>query len=85
MSAVPQSEATPLFQPLYRQIAGLITRSLDGGEWQPGQAIPSELPKGIDAPVPSRWPAAISVPAAVERTLFVSTNRSVCADGSATT
>jgi GntR family transcriptional regulator len=43
MSAVPQFEATPLFQPLYRQIAGLITRSLDGGEWQPGQAIPSEL------------------------------------------
>jgi GntR family transcriptional regulator len=43
MSAVPQAEATPLFQPLYRQIAGLITKSLDGGEWQPGQAIPSEL------------------------------------------
>ncbi len=43
MSAVPSSEATPLFQPLYRQIAELITRSLDGGEWQPGQAIPSEL------------------------------------------
>ena len=43
MSAVPQSDATPLFQPLYRQIAELITKSLDGGEWQPGQAIPSEL------------------------------------------
>ncbi len=43
MSAVPQPEGTPLFQPLYRQIAGLITRSLDGGEWHPGQAIPSEL------------------------------------------
>jgi GntR family transcriptional regulator len=43
MSAVPHSEGTPLFQPLYRQIAGLITRSLDSGEWQPGQAIPSEL------------------------------------------
>jgi GntR family transcriptional regulator len=43
MSAVPQPEGTPLFQPLYRQIAALITRSLDGGEWQPGQAIPSEL------------------------------------------
>ena len=40
MSAVPD---TPLFQPLYRQIAGLITRSLDGGEWKPGEAIPSEL------------------------------------------
>ena len=40
MSAVPE---TPLFQPLYRQIAELITRGLDSGEWQPGQAIPSEL------------------------------------------
>jgi GntR family transcriptional regulator len=40
MSAVP---ATPLFQPLYRQIAELITRSLDAGEWKPGEAIPSEL------------------------------------------
>jgi GntR family transcriptional regulator len=43
MSAVVQTEGTPLFQPLYRQIAGLITKSLDGGEWLPGQAIPSEL------------------------------------------
>lgn len=34
---------TPLFQPLYRQIAGLITRSLDAGEWKPGEAIPSEF------------------------------------------
>jgi GntR family transcriptional regulator len=34
---------TPQFQPLYRQIAGLITRGLDGGEWKPGEAIPSEL------------------------------------------
>jgi GntR family transcriptional regulator len=34
---------TPLFQPLYRQIAELITRSLDDGEWKPGEAIPSEL------------------------------------------
>ncbi len=43
MSAVPHAEATPLFQPLYRQIAALITKGLDSGEWQPGQAIPSEL------------------------------------------
>jgi GntR family transcriptional regulator len=43
MSAVPSEPATPLFQPLYRQIAELITRSLDSGEWKPGQAIPSEL------------------------------------------
>ncbi len=40
MSVVPDA---PLFQPLYRQIAELITRSLDGGEWKPGEAIPSEL------------------------------------------
>jgi GntR family transcriptional regulator len=40
MSAVPD---TPLFAPLYRQIADLITRGLDAGEWKPGEAIPSEL------------------------------------------
>jgi GntR family transcriptional regulator len=40
MSALPE---TPSYQPLYRQIAGLITRGLDGGEWKPGEAIPSEL------------------------------------------
>ena len=40
MSAVPD---TPLFQPLYRQIAELITRNLDAGDWKPGEAIPSEL------------------------------------------
>jgi GntR family transcriptional regulator len=39
MSAVPDS---PQFSPLYRQIAGLITRSLQSGEWKPGEAIPSE-------------------------------------------
>lgn len=32
----------PAFSPLYRQIAGLITRSLQAGEWKPGEAIPSE-------------------------------------------
>ena len=40
MSAVPD---TPLFSPLYRQIADLITRSLQAGEWKPGEAIPSEV------------------------------------------
>ena len=40
MSAVPEA---PLFSPLYRQIADLITRSLQGGEWKPGEAIPSEV------------------------------------------
>ncbi|HET9823656.1 MAG TPA: GntR family transcriptional regulator [Burkholderiaceae bacterium] len=34
---------TPLFSPLYRQIADLIVRNLEQGEWRPGEAIPSEL------------------------------------------
>jgi GntR family transcriptional regulator len=34
--------ATPAFSPLYQQIKALITRSLQGGEWRPGEAIPSE-------------------------------------------
>ncbi len=34
---------TPLFQPLYRQIKALITKSLITGEWSPGEAIPSEM------------------------------------------
>jgi GntR family transcriptional regulator len=33
----------PAFSPLYRQIKALILRSLQGGEWRPGEAIPSEL------------------------------------------
>lgn len=32
----------PTFSPLYRQIKGLITRSLQEGEWKPGELIPSE-------------------------------------------
>ena len=40
MSAVPDA---PLYSPLYRQIAERLTRSLDSGEWKPGEAIPSEL------------------------------------------
>jgi len=36
-------EAGPAFSPLYRQIKDLLTRSLQGGEWQPGEAIPSEM------------------------------------------
>jgi GntR family transcriptional regulator len=34
---------TPAFQPLYRQIKTLITRSLVSGEWRPGESIPSEV------------------------------------------
>lgn len=33
----------PLFSPLYQQIKALLVRSLQAGEWQPGQAIASEL------------------------------------------
>jgi GntR family transcriptional regulator len=32
----------PAFSPLYRQIKLLITRSLEAGEWKPGEAIPAE-------------------------------------------
>lgn len=33
----------PAFSPLYQQIKALITRSLQTGEWKPGEAIPSEM------------------------------------------
>jgi GntR family transcriptional regulator len=36
------SNPSPTFSPLYRQIKNLITQSLEGGEWRPGDAIPSE-------------------------------------------
>ena len=38
-----EGERAPAFSPLYQQIKGLITASLQAGEWQPGQAIPSEM------------------------------------------
>ena len=37
------AEPTPSFSPLYQQIKGLLLRSLQGGEWRPGEAIPSEM------------------------------------------
>ena len=37
----PQSPG-PSFSPLYQQIKALLVRSLQSGEWQPGQAIASE-------------------------------------------
>jgi len=37
------ASTTPAFSPLYQQIKGLLLRSLQAGEWQPGQAIPSEV------------------------------------------
>ena len=35
--------ATPQLRPLYQQIKDLLTASLQGGQWRPGEAIPSEL------------------------------------------
>jgi GntR family transcriptional regulator len=39
----PSGAPGPSFSPLYQQIKGLLTRSLQGGEWKPGEAIPSEM------------------------------------------
>ena len=39
----PGPEGAPAFSPLYQQIKELLTRGLQGGEWLPGQAIPSEM------------------------------------------
>lgn len=33
----------PSYRPLYDQIRSLITQSLEGGEWRPGEMIPSEM------------------------------------------
>jgi GntR family transcriptional regulator len=41
-SAAPPDGAVPAFTPLYRQIKSLLTRSLQEGEWRPGETIPSE-------------------------------------------
>ena len=38
----PAQTHSPTFSPLYRQIRGLILRSLESGEWGPGELIPSE-------------------------------------------
>ncbi len=35
--------AAPAFSPLYQQIKSLLLKSLQAGEWLPGQAIPSEI------------------------------------------
>ena len=36
-------DAAPAFSPLYQQIKALIIRSLQTGEWRPGEVIPSEM------------------------------------------
>lgn len=35
--------ASPTHNPLYRQIKALLLEGLHGGEWRPGEAIPSEI------------------------------------------
>ncbi len=42
-AAAPDARGGPAYSPLYRQIKGLITASLQSGEWKPGEAIPSEM------------------------------------------
>jgi GntR family transcriptional regulator len=37
------AETTPSFSPLYQQIKALLMRSLQDGEWKPGEVIPSEM------------------------------------------
>ena len=41
-AAVDPASEGPAFSPLYQQIKALITRSLQAGEWRPGEMIPSE-------------------------------------------
>jgi GntR family transcriptional regulator len=43
MPTAGQAEPTPSFSPLYQQIKALLTRSLQAGDWKPGEAIPSEM------------------------------------------
>lgn len=40
---MPRFEPSASFSPLYQQIKELIVSSLQAGEWQPGQIIPSEM------------------------------------------
>ena len=42
IAQAPVAAMPPTFSPLYRQIKALITRSLEAGEWKPGEVIPSE-------------------------------------------
>jgi len=40
---MPSDPSGPAFSPLYQQIKLLIMRSLQEGEWKPGEAIPAEM------------------------------------------
>ncbi len=42
-ASTPWNGLGPSFSPLYQQIKGLILRSLQAGEWKPGDMIPSEF------------------------------------------
>jgi GntR family transcriptional regulator len=42
LPAMSTDPSGPAFSPLYQQIKLLITRSLQDGEWKPGEAIPAE-------------------------------------------
>lgn len=42
-SAPGAGDVTPSFSPLYQQIKALLVKGLQAGEWQAGQAIPSEM------------------------------------------
>ncbi|MBY0464499.1 MAG: GntR family transcriptional regulator [Burkholderiales bacterium] len=42
LSGMATVGTTPAFSPLYQQIKNLILRSLEEGEWKPGDVIPSE-------------------------------------------
>ena len=42
-TATGGSASTPSFSPLYQQIKALLVQGLQAGDWQPGQAIPSEM------------------------------------------
>ena len=42
-ATAPPAQTAPAFSPLYRQIKVLLLKSLQAGEWLPGQVIPSEV------------------------------------------
>lgn len=42
-SQANRAASSAAFSPLYQQIKGLLLKSLDRGEWKPGESIPSEF------------------------------------------
>lgn len=42
-ATAPAAPPSPTFSPLYQQIKALIMKSLQSGEWKPGEMIPSEM------------------------------------------